>query len=146
MEVCTPKDSNLSQAVMSGGGTARRVGLFNGYDLATRTGLQRVLHLCRSEKPRRVVFSPPCGADSSIQELNMLTPEGVRKVNEKRRKSRKIRANIRVVIEWLLRDSKDTHIDYEQPLTCRSWKCPTLSGLLEQTAACTESDALTPMS
>jgi len=66
------------------------------------------------------------------QYLNMGDPERAQKVYEKQRKSCKIRENIAVIIGCLLRNSRSTHIDYEQPVSCLSWCCPSLAGLLQQ--------------
>ena len=56
MEVCTPSDSGLSKAVIAEGGTAERLGLHNGYDMATKTGLKRAMVMAKERRPRHAVF------------------------------------------------------------------------------------------
>jgi len=85
-----------------------------------------------SAPPVSVATSPPCRTDSAIQYLSLSDPERAQRVYEKRRKSRKIRENIAVIIGWLLRNNPSTHIDYEQPVSCLSWRCPSLAGFLQQ--------------
>eukprot|EP00959_Pyramimonas_sp_CCMP1952_P398524 8350675-Pyramimonas_sp.AAC.1 len=51
-EVCCPETSALGQAVLSQGGLVVRCDLFNGYDMATATGLRRAVHLLRRTRPR----------------------------------------------------------------------------------------------
>ena len=73
MEVCCPENSSLGGAVEAQGGTVVRCGLFNGFDMATATGVRRAIHLLRRVRPRRLVLSPPCTADCAIQNLNQIT-------------------------------------------------------------------------
>ena len=85
MEICTPAQSGLGQAVESLGGSVKRIGLHNGYDLATRKGLNRIAHELVTSRPRRVVLTPPCGPWSRIQAINVRGPESAAMLAHKRK-------------------------------------------------------------
>lgn len=59
LEVCCPWDSPLSAAVVEAGGQAFRMGIHNGYDLATKAGLTKALETLRQLRPRYLHVSPP---------------------------------------------------------------------------------------
>ena len=60
LEVCCTSTSVLSEAVEQAGGEAIRASFWNGYDLASRRGQERLLQLAATRRPRHVWFSPPC--------------------------------------------------------------------------------------
>ena len=65
LEVCANPDSPQTQAVENAGGEGRRTSFWNGYDLPTRRGRERLYLLCSAKRPRHVWFSSPCGSHSS---------------------------------------------------------------------------------
>lgn len=77
LELCCEEDSGLTKAIEQRGGRGIRCGLFNGCDLSKQSGFNKVKTLIEEEKPDAVWVALPCGPTSSIQELNMLTPEGL---------------------------------------------------------------------
>lgn len=60
------RDSEDIEYVQQQGGVWRRIGLYNGYDPSTSTRVKRVMHVCRLERQRRVLFSPPSGPNSAV--------------------------------------------------------------------------------
>ena len=67
MDVCAPPESGLGRAVEKLGGSVMSFGKHNEYDLRTNTGYRRASETLALERPRRVVFPPPCTARSIIQ-------------------------------------------------------------------------------
>ena len=102
MEVCCEEDSLLVKTVEQMGGTGVRLGLFNGFDLMSDSGLQRALEAVRFHRPKVLWISMPCGATSPIQHLNELTPEAWKKSQQRRRKSKKLVKNgVRLMAEQI---------------------------------------------
>ena len=60
LEVCANSDSPLVVAVESAGGESLRTSFWNGYDLTTRRGRERLYQFCSTKRPRHVWFSSPC--------------------------------------------------------------------------------------
>lgn len=89
IEVCCPPGSSLSAKVEQMGGRAVRVTEKN-MNLNTVTGMEQTISLVRTERPRWLWISLPCGASSPIQGLNELDEESWRKSQERKRRSRKL--------------------------------------------------------
>ena len=60
LEVCAKSDSPLAEAVESASGEGLRTSFWNGYDLTTRRGRERLYQFCSTKRPRHVWFSSPC--------------------------------------------------------------------------------------
>lgn len=73
-EVCCSSDSALSASSSEKGGHCERFNHWNGYDLTTQKGAERLKERLAECWPRVVWMSPPCGPDSPIQNLNQRTP------------------------------------------------------------------------
>ena len=102
MEVCCEEDSLLVTMVEQRGGRGMRLGLFNGYDLLTDSGLQKAVQAVREHRPRVLWISMPCGATSPIQHLNELTPEARKKSMKRRQRSKKlVRNGVKLMNEQL---------------------------------------------
>ena len=65
LEVCANSDSPLVEAVDSAGGEGLRTSFWNGYDLTTRRGRERLYQFCSAKRPRHVSFSSPCGVSGA---------------------------------------------------------------------------------
>ena len=52
--------------MISRGGKSEVIGPWNGYDLSTKTGLNRVLSFVRTQRPRFVVIKAPLRPFSSL--------------------------------------------------------------------------------
>ena len=72
-EICCTADSQLSGEVISRGGTADRYSHWNGFYLTTRKGADALRDGLDATRPRWVWFSPACGPDSPMQNLNQKT-------------------------------------------------------------------------
>ena len=66
LEICTSNDSPQVNAVEDAGGEDLRASFWNGYDLTTRRGRERLCVFCSAKRPRHVWFSSPCRASGSI--------------------------------------------------------------------------------
>lgn len=136
MEVCAPWDSPLSEAVERLGGTTVRLGLHNGFDMSTKSGLRKALALLRRVKPRYVHLSPPCFPFTIMQNANQRTPEQKQQLEMKRNHGRKILENCCKLLEVQIQElgcqggfSHDGEMHDgggEQPLRALSWKEPAL--------------------
>ena len=120
LELCTPPDSRLSAHTEALGGQVFRMGLHNGFDLATETGQRRAVIWVQAHKPRRVVMSPPCTADCTLQALNQSTEEQRQNHRVKVLRARKIQRGCRRVMSAALA-VPGTDVDLEQPAGSRSW-------------------------
>ena len=76
--------------------------------------------LIEEEKPDAVWVALPCGPTSSIQELNMLTPEGLEKVQAKVAKSRKLAGRAVTLME--LQVARGGEVVQEWPRYNKGWK------------------------
>eukprot|EP00959_Pyramimonas_sp_CCMP1952_P014957 316588-Pyramimonas_sp.AAC.1 len=68
------------------------------------------------KRPRKVWFSPPCGAESPLQNLSPMTEEAQKKVIKTRKIQRKM-----VWAIAKLREARFCDIYLEQAGRCRSW-------------------------
>ena len=76
--------------------------------------------LVKEEKPDLVWVALPCGPTSSIQELNMLTPEGYAKVQAKISKSKKLAGRAITVMETQI--DQGGHVMQEWPRYNKGWQ------------------------
>ena len=60
LQVCANCDPPLVEAVESASGEGLRNSFWNGYDLTTKRGRERLYQFCSAERPRHVWFSSPC--------------------------------------------------------------------------------------
>ena len=114
VEVCTPQDSGLVQAIREDGRQGTRLSIWNGFDLATTKGFNRTLEYLRLHKPRRVWWSPPCTPFSVVQNANQRTDAQVKKLLAKRRMGLRILKHIRSAIETLQEEVPDMDHYVEQ--------------------------------
>ncbi|CAK0814932.1 unnamed protein product, partial [Prorocentrum cordatum] len=115
-EVACVSDSRLTHAMIEQGGKAERFSNWNGYDFSTRSGAEKLVKALRVKRPRRVWFSPPCGAECPWQNLNPVTAESEKKLINTRR----IQRNVKWAIGQLLNEGF-CDIYLEQSGRCRSW-------------------------
>ena len=127
LEVCAPWDSPLSEAVERAGGKAFRIGLHNGYDLATKAGLVKALATLREIRPRYVHVSPPCFPFSSLSHTNRRNPKQVQDLERKQEHGRLILKNCYKIIQVQRQELQgesgtgpDCHAGGEQPLRARN--------------------------
>ena len=93
-EVCCTADSQLSGEVLSRGGTAQRYSHWNGFDLTTQKGAEALKAGLDATRPRWVWFSPPCGPDSPMQNLNQRTEEQREKLAWKKSRAHRIQKTV----------------------------------------------------
>lgn len=133
LEVCCGPDSSLTNMVTEQGGKAMRLGLHNGYDMSTQSGLQKALRVLHVHKPRWVWVSAPCGPTSPIQHLNEGTPEKKQRSKKRKKKSRDIATNCTVI-------AKEQHacgrrFGWEWPRTNEAWQFPAVRALFSHLEA-----------
>ena len=126
LELCCEEDSGITAAVERRGGRGIRCGLHNGCDLNKKSGFNKVLSLIKEEKPDLLWVSLPCGPTSSIQELNMLTPEGYAKVQAKVAKSRKLAGRATTLMEVQVAEGRE--VVQEWPRYNKAWQFKTIQG------------------
>ena len=119
-EVCCTADSLLSGEVLSRGGTAQRYSHWNGFDLTTQKGAEALKSDLDASRPRWVWFSPPCGPDSPMQNLNQRTEEQREKLAWKKSRAHRIQKTVLEIFIWLQRADWCEEVVLEQSATCRS--------------------------
>ena len=124
LELCCEEDSGLTKALELRGGRGIRCGLFNGCDLNKKSGFNKVFGLIRDEKPDAVWVALPCGPTSSIQELNMLIPEGYAKIQAKIAKSRKLAGKAVTLME--VQVNQGGEVIQEWPKYNKGWNFKTI--------------------
>ena len=78
LEVACAPNSVATEKVERLGGRCFRVNLANGFDLSTRSAIERAKDLARVRKPRECLIRLPCAPWSSQQDANQMTPNSVR--------------------------------------------------------------------
>ena len=87
-----------------------------------RVVARRMLEEFRAERPRHIHFSPTCGPESTIQNLNQRTLDQVLNLERKRHRVRRIQRHIKMIIHNLALSNPDIHTSVEQPGSCGSWR------------------------
>ena len=87
-EVCCTSDSLLSGAVMSHGGRAVQYSHWNGFDLTTRAGTEK-LKGARRDRELCVWMTPPCTTQRTQQ-------------SQSRSKFHRVQVKILIVFLWLV--------------------------------------------
>ncbi|CAK9101989.1 unnamed protein product [Durusdinium trenchii] len=120
MELCCEEDSLITRTWRSSGGKAGRMGLFNHCNLLTDAGTQEAIRLVQLHRPEILWVAFPCGATSPLQHLNELTPEGRKRSQRRKARSRRLIKNGIKVIEAQLNQGGE--IVQEWPLHNEAWK------------------------
>ena len=131
LEVCAPWDSPLTKAVRDTGGKSMAIGLHNGYDLTTVSGLKKAIALVRKHRPRYIHVSPPCDPWSAMQNCNQRTEDQIQALELKRQVSKRLLRNCRRLLEIQLLElngdggmtsgTVQPHAGGEHPLHAQSW-------------------------
>ena len=134
LEVCAPWDSPLCWAVREQGGRAMSIGLHNGFDLTTRSGLKKAVALVRETRPRYMHVSPPRDPWSPLQNCNQRTEEQRYRLQERRRVHLRLLRHCRRLVEiqilelnnnercHLVGPELEHHAGGEHPLRAQSGK------------------------
>ena len=101
------------EAVDSAGGEGLRTSCWNGYDLTTRRGRERLYQFCSTKRPRHVWFSSPCRVSGASSQ----------------RVSRILDGTAAVVPRVQL---LGCHVHFAQPLSVSSWRQNALLGMSEK--------------
>ena len=104
---------HLVEAVDSAGGEGLRTSCWNGYDLTTRRGRERLYQFCSTKRPRHVWFSSPCRVSGASSQ----------------RVSRILDGTAAVVPRVQL---LGCHVHFAQPLSVSSWRQNALLGMSEK--------------
>ena len=113
LEVCANSDSPLVEAVESSGGEGLRTSFWNGYDLTTRRGRERLHQFCSTKRPRHVWFSSPCRCSGVSSQ----------------RASRILDGSAAVVPRV---QALGCHVHFAQPLSASSWRQNSLVSMSEK--------------
>lgn len=120
LEVACSPNSLLTQEALEKGLTAERASLFNGYDLTSPEGLQKLLNLIREKKPRNIWLSTECGPFSPIQNFNQRTEQQQADLKDKQRKARK--QHLGGLVAAYFGRSQGCQVHWEWSRRCRAWK------------------------
>ena len=118
-DVCCTSDSLLSGAVTSIGGRAVQCSHWNGFDLTTKAGTDKLKEDLLEKKPRVVWMTPPCTTQRTQE-------------SQSRSRFHRIQINIVVVFLWLVKQ------DWCEAILEQMWgstslgRCGVFSELKEQ--------------
>ena len=86
LEVACSERSILSEEVLSrhGPNSAMRCAHWNGFDLTTRSGVEKLKQLVRERRPKHIWISCECGPFSPLQRINQRTPKQCEELQRKR--------------------------------------------------------------
>lgn len=130
LEVCCGENSSLTSTVLQKGGKAYRIGLGNNMDLSTSIGLERASQFASTVRPRWMWFSTPCGPTSQIQNINMRTPQQIRELNKKIRKSKKIVKGARRLVKEQV--GRGGHLGWEWPFPNKAWEFHDVKEMIQE--------------
>ena len=114
LEICTNNDSPLVNAVEDAGGEGLRASFWNGYDLTTLRGRERLYVFCSAKRPRHVWFSSPCRASGVSSQRVSRILQGI--------------ADVFPRVQAL-----GCHVHFSQPLNSVSWNQNFLLEMTEKT-------------
>ena len=114
LEICVNSDSPLVNAVENAGGKGLRASFWNGYDLTTRRGRERLYVFCSAKRPRHVWFSSPCRVPGTSSQ----------------RVSRILQ---RIADVFPRVKALGCHVHFSQPLSSASWNQKILLDMTEKT-------------
>ena len=119
-EICCRADSTATAEVQKLGGVARRINYEQGFDLSTRSAIDKAIALAHVHRPREALVSLPCTPWSTQQNANQRTPEQRERLFHKRKDAKRM---IRLVLELVkVLVSHGCKIAWEQPLRASSWQ------------------------
>jgi hypothetical protein len=95
-EICCRPDSTATAEVLKLGGVARRINYEQGFDLSTRSAIDKAIALAHEHRPREALVSLPCTPWSTQQNANQRTPEQRERLFHKRKDAKRM---IRLVLE-----------------------------------------------
>ena len=116
LKVCANSDSPLVEAVGSAGGEGLRTSFWNGCDLTTRRGLERLYQFCSAKRPRHVWFSSPSRVSGAPSQRVSCTLDGIAAVVPR--------------VQAL-----GCHVHFAQPLSVSSWRQNSLTSMSEMMKA-----------
>ena len=97
------------------------------WDFTKKSCRQRAWRLLKEQRPYMLIGSPPCTAFSIIQNLNMRTPQGKRKVLAARRQAE---VHLRFCVAMCREQLRGgRYFVHEHPLTAKSWEVPCVNAL-----------------
>ena len=131
IEVCCTADSSLSRAVLAAGGTIHRCSFWNGFDLTKQKGLQNLLNTIKQRQPKHIWFSPPCGPESPIQNMNQRNDEQTKALRQKRQTVLKIQRSIACAMRACMNSDWGCCVWLEQPTQCGSLRHEPFRSLLQ---------------
>lgn len=122
LELCCEENSLLTEVVRAAGGKAERAGLFNGCDLMTASGREKVQKIIDEKKPRWIWVSYPCGPTSPIQHLNEISEEGWwQSMRRKQRARRLVKHGNEILIKYV---KNGGNLVWEWPRYNEGWHLP----------------------
>ena len=128
-EISGAPHSWLSTAAEEHGQKSRRINATTGYDLYHQDTWNHLRDLRQQHRPRRLWFSLPCSKWSSWSATNYNTPEKTNKLENGRRRERRLLWEVNKFIKETIETIPDVDIYFEWPHPSSGWKQPAMQDL-----------------
>ena len=99
---------------------ARRLSIWNGFDLTTNSGVRAAIEQIDMLDPEHVWLSPDCGPYSQMQNLNQRTEAQREALAAKRKNALKQYVGCSILFQ---------HVTWELSQTCQAWRLPLLQNI-----------------
>ena len=132
LEVACSERSLLSEEVLSRNGpnSAMRCAHWNGFDLTTRSGVDKLKQLIRERRPKHIWISCECGPFSPLQRINQRTAQQREELQRKREAAvQQYQGGIEVA-RFGRRHGSQIH--WELSEKCEAWNLPIIQSFLEE--------------
>ena len=132
LEVACSERSILSEEVLSrhGPNSAMRCAHWNGFDLTTRSGVEKLKQLVRERRPKHIWISCECGPFSPLQRINQRTPKQCEELQRKRESAVQQYLGGIEVARFGRRYGSQIH--WELSEKCEAWNLPIIQSFLEE--------------
>ena len=132
MEVACSEHSALTQEALRvlGDNAAQRCSLFNGYDLTTKAGVQKLKKFVDEVRPVHIWISCDCGPYSPLQHLNQKTEAQKENLRLKREYAQKEYKGAIELARYA--NPKGSQIHFELSERCEAWNLPFVREFLDE--------------
>ena len=133
LEVACSQDSILTKTMQTMTGqekSARRLSIWNHFDLSTNNGVRSILDIIDVEKPNHVWISTECGPYSIMQNVNQRNPDQCAALESKRKEV--LKQYVRGMIVYVYCIQKGIHATWEWSQSCQAWRLPLLQQVVRK--------------
>ena len=132
-EVACGPDSLLTDTMRKMTGresAAERLSFWNGYDLATSTGVRKAINKIKKDRPLHVWISTECGPFSRMQRVNQRSPEQMENLKQKRDNC--IRQYVGGLLIMTHCIQHGVSVSWEWSETCDAWRLPMVQNMMNR--------------